>query len=382
MNPRLLLCLCSFALPALALAPQTAPASAPAATEMVVAPLPGTEWSLPEPGTVLRAGPSAEHAGVLTLDGATVVRLGELRGSFRQVFVPQGFPVFMHEDYLAIKPSEATATVTGDRVNLRLLPSTEGLAPLGQLARGSGPLVLLERTGGGWARLLAPSAIPLYAPVTSVTGSDLPDARSRWDRSVLDRETRREAALESWRARDPNWQKEMELLSRTERLAEIDVTSLDAPGLAQRRAQLEEITRGATWSQTLELAGKLREDVGQVETLRAQASRALDQVQQRQAQDDAGLRREARMLGLGLRFSGRGQATARQGSVHREGLGDAPIYTLHGADGEILKLTASADIATLEALVGRHVSIEGRRLQLLNVIGPVLVIDKVVSYSR
>src|SRR6187549_3987222 len=78
--------------------------------------LPGTAYALPPAGTVLRAGPGVDFPGVLTLDGDSVVRVGELRGASREVFVPQGFAVYINSDYATITPSSATVAVTGDRV--------------------------------------------------------------------------------------------------------------------------------------------------------------------------------------------------------------------------------------------------------------------------
>jgi len=89
---------------------------------------------------------------------------------------------------------------------------------------------------------------------------------------------------------------------------------------------------------------------------------------------------ESHLLALGFRFRGKGDSVSRSGSVHKEGVEGAPVYTLHGKDGEILKLTAAPEVATLEALVGKVVELDGRRLFLTTVEGPVLVIDKVVSY--
>ncbi|MBM3986285.1 MAG: hypothetical protein FJ296_11480, partial [Planctomycetes bacterium] len=135
--------------------------------------LPGSAWAVPAAGTVLRAGPGVDFPGVVTLDGEAVVRLGEARGASREVFVPQGFAIYMHADYVSVNRASATVTVTGNRVNMRLLPSTEGLLPLGQLLEGTGPLVLLEQAGD-WVRVLAPVGTPLYAPAEPLTPADGP----------------------------------------------------------------------------------------------------------------------------------------------------------------------------------------------------------------
>src|SRR5262245_28992777 len=106
--------------------------------------LPGSGYAVPPAGTVLRAGPGVDFAGVVTVPADTVVRLGELKGAYREVFVPEGFAVYLHADYVSVNRGAATVSVTGDRVNMRLLPSTEGLLPIAQLKEGTGPLVYLE----------------------------------------------------------------------------------------------------------------------------------------------------------------------------------------------------------------------------------------------
>jgi hypothetical protein len=343
--------------------------------------LPGSAWAVPAAGTVLRAGPGVDFPGVVTLDGDAVVRLGEARGTSREVFVAQGFAIYMHSDYVSVNRASATVTVTGDRVNMRLLPSTEGLLPLGQLPEGAGPLVLLEQAGD-WVRVLAPVTTPLYAPAEALSPADEPTLPDRWLAAEGTREARRQAAVSSWRASDPGWQREAALLERAERLADVDVTRLEEAALSERRAEIAKLRQQATWAETQSALLKLDQDIDAVLALRASAHKAAEQVKDAPvaATADAGLRRESKMLSLGFRYSGRGESVRRAGSVHREGLEDAPIYTLHTTEGEILKLTAPQDVATLQALVGRRVELDGRKLYLATVAGPVLVIDRVVSY--
>ncbi len=343
--------------------------------------LPGSAWALPPAGTVLRAGPGVDFPGVITLDGDDVVRLGELRGTSREVFVAQGFAIYMHSDYVAVNRASATVTVTGDRVNMRLLPSTEGLLPLGQLPEGAGPLALLEQNGD-WVRVLAPITTPLYAPDEVLKPEADPTLPDRWLSAEGTREARRQAAVSSWRATDPGWQREAALLERAERLADVDVTRLEEAVLSERRAEIARLRQQATWAETQSALLKLDQDIDAVLALRATAQKAAEQVKGAPlaVPGDTGLRRESKMLSLGFRYSGRGESVRRAGSVHKEGLDDAPIYTLHTTEGEILKLTAPLDVATLQALVGRRVELDGRKLYLATVSGPVLVIDRVVSY--
>ena len=344
--------------------------------------LPGTAYAQPPAGTVLRAGPGVDFPGVMTLDGSAVVRLGEARGTSREVFVPQGFAVWMHSDYVAVTRSTASVTVTGDRVNMRLLPSTEGLLPIAQLAEGTGPLVFLEQSGE-WVRVLAPLATPLFAPEDVLVPSDDPSFGARWSEALATREARRGAATDAWRSTDPGWQRESALLERAETLADIDVTRLDETALLDRRGEIARLRGQATWAETQSALLKLDQDIDQVLSLRASASRAAEQIRDQPITlaPDASVKRESKMLSLGFRYLGRGETVRRSGSVHREGIEDAPVYTLHTTEGEILKLTAPNDVATLAALVGRRVELDGRKLYLTTVSGPVLVIDKIISYK-
>jgi len=343
--------------------------------------LPGTGFALPPSGTVLRAGPGVDFTGVLTLEGEAVVRVGELRGTYREVFVPQGFAVYMHGDYVSVNRAVATVTVTGDRVNMRLLPSTEGLLPIGQLKEGTGPLEFLDQSGD-WVRVLAPLTTPLYAPDEVLKVSTEDALPGRWEAALATRDARRQQSVNTWRANDPGWQREAALLDRAEQLADRDVTRLDEPALAERRAEIARLRAEATWAETQAALLKLDQDIDQVLMLRASAQRAADQVKGAPvASGDSVQRRESKMLALGFRYSGRGEAGRRAGSVHREGSDDAPIFTLHTTEGEILKLTAPTDIATLPALVGRHVELDGRKLFLVTVAGPVFVVDRIVSYK-
>jgi hypothetical protein len=344
--------------------------------------LPGSGFAVPPAGTVLRAGPGVDFAGVVTVGDNAVVRVGELKGTYREVYVPEGFAVYLHSDYVAINRGAATVTVTGDRVNVRLLPSTEGLLPIAQLKEGTGPLVYLEQAGD-WVRVLAPLTTPLYAPDEVLKVSDETSLPTRWDAAWATRDSRRQTAVNSWRSTDPAWQREAALLQRAEALADTDVTRLDQQALTDRRAEIARIRGEATWAETQSALVKLDQDIDAVLALRGSAQRAAEQVKDAPiATPDGVQKREAKMLSLGFRYTGRGEAVRRAGSVHREGSDDSPIFTLHTTEGEILKLTAPQDVATLPALVGRHVELDGRKLYLVTVAGPVFVVDKVVSYKQ
>jgi len=362
---------------------------------------PGTAYSVPPTGTVLRAGPGADFPGVLTLDGATVVRIGAPRGTYREVFVAQGFDVYMHGDYMKVSLADATATVTGDHVNMRLRPSTDGLMPVNTLGAGTGPLVFLGRSGD-WVHVLAPLAVPLYAPADTLPASEAGDAAPHWRTLYARREQQRVAGLEGLRATDPEWQAQARVSEDVNELARVDVAGLDAAAISARRARLDELQKQATWDDTRANIDQLRLELeahalkpsaaathvasatpaaAPAQVLPEAAQRNVEALKQTEGLDVTLLTRESKTLALGWKYSGRGDAVTRKGSVHREGIDSAPVFTLHSTDGEILKLTAPHEVATLEALVGRQVELSGRRLFLTPVNGPVLVIDKVVSYT-
>ncbi len=346
--------------------------------------LPGSAYSIPAQGTVLRAGPGADFPGVLTLDGETVVRLGGLRGTFREIYVPHGFDVYMHGDYVRVSPGDATVVVSGDHVNMRLRPSTDGLMPVATVGAGTGPLVYLGRSGD-WVHVLAPLAVPLFAPDETVAATDRADAADVWRALHARREQQRLASVEGARATDPEWQRESQLHQQVEDLAAVDLSQVDEVGRKARRVRLDELSAQTEWPETRALIERLRQDLdkaeGQRETSQRETTeRAVETLQKQETLDVTVLQRESKTLALGWRYTGRGDAVVRRGSVHREGLDGAPVYTLHSTDGEILKLTAAREVATLEALVGKQVEFNGRRLFLSPVNGPVLVVDRVVSY--
>ena len=342
--------------------------------------LPGSAFARPKGAIVLRGAPSAESVGVLMAGDADVLRVGEPRGTQREVFVPQGFPVYLHRDFCSIGVADAGVTVTGDRVNVRLLPATEGLLPIAQIARGTGPLVLLDREGE-WVRVLAPVDLPLYAAQDALAETDDASARAAWEAAFAARDTRRAEGLARLRAADPEWRRQSDLLAAAESLADVDVSRLDAGSLAARREEVARLRSAATWDETRETLDKLDGDLALAGNLRAQAQKSADEVKARTQADSAELARESHMLSLGLRYTGRGEAVTRAGTVHREGADDAPVYSLHTTEGEILKLSAPADVATLPALVGKRVELAGRRLFLATVSGPVLVVDQVVAWK-
>lgn len=337
---------------------------------------PGNAYSIPAKGVALHSDAGQDFPQVFSLDGQSVVRIGAVKGVYRELYVPQGFAIYMHRDYLQLNEPEGTATVTGDRVNMRLLPSTEGLPTVGQLGRGTGPLVVLEQAGE-WVRVLAPVQVPLYALDAEAPTTTDDAAADRWRALYASREARRQAAVETWRHADPEWQRESGLLDRVEALAQVDVATLAPAALAERRAQLDQIGSEARWTQTQAAIESLRREIDSVHALRASANEATAKVEQAQTGPDALLRRESHLLLAGFRYKGKGAPVTREGLVQADGPAAAPVYTLRGPDGEVLKLTAPAEVAKLADLAGKRVQIDGRRLFLTLIDGPVLVIDRV-----
>lgn len=338
--------------------------------------LPGSTFSIPAKGVTLHSDAGQDFAEVLTLDGQTVVRIGAVKGVYREVFVPQGFAVYMHGDYLHIDREQGTATVTGDRVNMRLLPSRDGLLPVGTLSRPSGPLVVLEETGE-WVRVLAPVVVPLYAAQDQVPATTDAGAEDRWRTLYASRDARRQSMVASWNRADPEFTAQSALLGRVESLAQVDVTTLTPAALTERRAQLDQLAAEAKWTQTQSAIEALRREMDSVDALRVSSEASVAKVAAAQTGPDALMVRESRLLLLGFRYKGKGTPVSREGLVQADGPAAAPVYTLRSSDGEVLKLTAPSDVAKLAELTGKRVQIDGRRLFLALVDGPVLVIDRV-----
>jgi hypothetical protein len=156
----------------------------------------------------------------------------------------------------------------------------------------------------------------------------------------------------------------------------VDVTKLTPAELAERRKQLDKLAGEAKWAQTQAAIESLRREVDSAHALRSSADAATAKVEQAQSVPDALQRRESRLLLLGFRYKGKGAPVTREGVVQADGPAAAPVYTLKAADGEVLKLTAPAEVAKLADLTGKRVQIDGRRLFLALVDGPVLVIDR------
>lgn len=115
----------------------------------------------------LRGGPGEAHQPVLRLArGAKVVVLGQHANdpSWVQVEVPQGYGAWVSAKFLT-RSDDGTATISGDRVQIRPRPSTR-YAPLnGLFMKGDKTRVLKEETreDGVWCLVQIPRTVPLYA---------------------------------------------------------------------------------------------------------------------------------------------------------------------------------------------------------------------------
>lgn len=345
------------------------------------APLPADAYAQPSDDLVLRSGPSDSHPGVITIPGGTVLRvpLGDT-GAYQRVHLARGFPIYLHGDYVDVDEEQQTALVLGRRVNARLLPTTAGLLPVGRVGAEAGPLVLLGREGD-WVRVLAPVELALFAPRTALTMVSGSNAAGLWERAWQARDGERMARVAHALATDPSWLSRHDAALELRFESRVDVASLNDAQLSFRARELADLGRrlgGAEadrgrWQQLVD--GVEGEQQRRLDALVSQAAaRAAQRV------EEQNLELEAQALALGLSYHGQGQALRIEGAVsrltspHSEGV----VFAI--SDGVLdFKLSAPAGVAELARLEGRTVILEGRSLQLMNVEGPVLIIDRVVD---
>jgi hypothetical protein len=342
---------------------------------------PGAAWAQAPEGMVLHAGPGVHQAGVLTLAQPTVVRTGETSGEFVEVFLADGFPVYLHGQFVEVDEANRRARLLADRVNLRLLPATMGLPPLGQLSQGE-ELQLLD-TERGWVRVLAPAHVSLWARAAELEPVAASVAAARWEQGVLSREVARQRAVAAFRATDPGWVAASRREEEAERLAAVDLGTLDAQGLSAHAVAVEDLLGQQLRAPTRERLQQVSSAIV-LEQGRRQAAAATAAEQAREdARAAANLVKEARALDMGLRFEGRGEALTLEGIVTRRASSEheAVVYSIRDATGRTYKLSAAKEIAELPPLLGKKVVLEGRRIDLVNVDGPVLVVDKVARVS-
>ena len=349
-----------------------------------VAQLPGDAFVQAREGTVLRAGPSSNHVGVLTLGPDAVVRRqGDTPAPYVPVFVSSGFPVYVHGDYVVVDAAEQTVDVQGSRLNMRLLPATVGLLPVGQLPPDVTELQLLD-VEGDWVRVLAPVTVPLYAPSDALSPAGAGSAE-RWQTGLAQRGARRQRAMAAHEATDPELARRRELERRVASLDDPSLEPLDQRQLDRLRGELETVL-GELPEDRVDLRQQVEARVArldQEEARRAAAAATLAELERQRAREAAELVKEARALDFGLRFEGKGEALTVAGLVTRRTSEqtEAAIYCIEDARGRTYKLSAAKDIAQLKDLLGKRVELQGRSLALVNVSGPVLIVDEVVKVS-
>lgn len=344
-------------------------------------PLPADSFARSNDDLVLRAGPSDSHAGVLTVPGGTIVRAAsEGTGTYQRVHLAAGFPVYLHSDYVSVDAAQQTATVLGQRVNARLLPCTAGLLPVGRVGADAGALVLLD-VEGVWVRVLAPVELSLWGTRAELAAVSDGAASADWERSWQSREADRRAKVSDALAADPTWlaQHDAELELSFE--ARVDVSALNDAKLSFRSRELGKLgarlnAQGParnTWQLLVDGVAaeqRRRRDVLASHAAAMAARSLLDQ----------NLEVEARALALGLSYQGQGQTQRIEGLIKRLTSADADGAVFAISDGvQEFKLSAPAGVARLPTLEGRKVTLEGRSLLLMNVDGPVLIIDRVVE---
>jgi len=346
--------------------------------------LPGDSYAIPAAGLVLRAGSSSNHAGVMELSPNDVVRVESKEGApYVRVFVPQGFPVYLHGDFVSKDTRKQLVSIAGRRVNVRLLPATVGLLPLGQLDSSVGDLQLLDEEGD-WVRVLAPVELALYAPADSLQPASVDVATARWNELMAQRDSRRRVAIAAWDATDPKRVADRRLEDRVTDLAAITVSDLSDPDLVQRRKTLNEMgstTERDDLRQTLDrMLAELAREVDRREAAQA----TLLEMERKRAQEAANLVKEARALDFGLRFLGKGNPMDFEGLVTRRTSPDteSTVYSIQGPDGRQYKLSAAREVADLKALIGKRVQLKGRSLSLVNVEGAVIIVDDVAVLGK
>ncbi len=114
----------------------------------------------------LLSGPSTNYKKVKqAASGSLLEIIGEKSGYFR-VRVPDGFYCYIHTDYIIFN-EEMLGTVTGNKVNLRSIPSTKGDYPIFQV--NSGETLRVWERSGEWIKVDAPPEAYLYVLKTEVT---------------------------------------------------------------------------------------------------------------------------------------------------------------------------------------------------------------------
>lgn len=349
--------------------------------------MPGDAFAIPAAPIALRAGPSANHAGVMMLDADDVARIAVAADAsssgYVRVYVPQGFPVYVHGDFVGVDIARQRVTVEGTRLNLRLLPATVGLVPIGQLDDGGHELQLLG-VEGDWVRVLAPLTLPLYAKSDELPQVSSEVASARWSQRLGSRESQRRAKVAAFEATDPVRIRDRHLEEQVSQLNGVLLSDLTEAELKARESSLKTLAVESTRPDISSAVQRLQSEVVLERQRREAAVATLVEMERQRAREAANLVREARALDFGLRFLGKGETLTLEGLVTRRTSEDtdSAVYTIQGPAGRTFKLSAAKEIADLKTLIGKRVSLEGRSLSLVNVQGPVLIVDSIVRVSN
>jgi hypothetical protein len=338
------------------------------------APLPGDGYTLSAEELVLRSGPSDNHPGVLVLPAGSVLRQAKSGTSaYQAVHIAQGFPIYLHGAFVEVDSERQTARVVGQRVNARLLPATVGLLPVGRIDSQAGDLVLLD-VEGDWVRVLAPVGLVLHAARGRLQAMANAVGAPLWQQAWDTRDSGRRARVQTEQSLQADWLVQHDAELEMDLLGSVDVTLLDDDRVALREHRLADIGRNLTEASPARdrwqtLIGAVRDE----HFARSQAAGA-------RAVEQQNLAAEARALALGLSYAGRGEALRIEGLVTRLTSSESEGAVFSISDGSRdYKLSAPNGVAVLPDLEGNTVVLEGRTLQLMNVEGPVLVIDRVVN---
>ncbi len=113
----------------------------------------------------LWSGPSTNYKKIKRAESGSLLEIIGEKGNYFRVCVPDGFSCFIHTDFIIFN-DEMLGTVTGNRVNLRSIPSTKGDYPIFQI--NSGYTLRVWERNGEWVKVEAPPEAYVYVLKTEV----------------------------------------------------------------------------------------------------------------------------------------------------------------------------------------------------------------------
>jgi hypothetical protein len=128
---------------------------------------------------------------------------------------------------------------------------------------------------------------------------------------------------------------------------------------------------------------RLQRELAQHMLIEERVAERMKQLRDEEAFNADQLVQEARLLNLGLRFSRHGEKLTRRGRVYaHHATDDSVVFALKTEQNETFKLSAPREVANLRDLVGKEVTLTGRRLELNAVKGPVIIVARVLLVSN